>query len=158
MVKANMVAALLAFGGLSAGAQEIENSREVVLAERTVNLNVDISSAKLKLSRADYSSPVVKVLVPELADATILDHRNTGEGAPCMATYQALSPEEIIQNNPAVELVPMTITLKKILTPDRANGRCLVVLDERIEGKIRGFVFEHQRAIEVGARHLDDCR
>jgi hypothetical protein len=158
MITINLVAALLAIGGGQASAEAAESSHEVLIAERTVNLNVDISTTKLKLSRADYSSPVVKVLVPELADATILDHRNTGEGAPCMATYQALSPEEVIQNNPAVELVPMTITLKKILTPDQKNGRCLVTLDERIEGKIRGFLFEHQKTVEIGTRHLEDCR
>ena len=61
-------------------------SSSVLLSEKTVDLSVDISTTKLKLSRADYSSPFVKVLVPELADVTILDHRNTNEGAPCMAT------------------------------------------------------------------------
>ncbi|MCH2534093.1 MAG: hypothetical protein MK008_06600 [Bdellovibrionales bacterium] len=101
---------------------------------------------------------MVKVLVPDLADVTILNHRNTGEGAPCMASYQAMSPEDVIQNNPSVEVVPMTITLNKLLTPDSANGICHVSLKESIVGKIRGFRFEHHESMGVGTRHIDDCR
>src|SRR3990167_4240343 len=83
----------------------VANASSVVLSKRTVELNVDISTTKLKLSRAGYASPVVKVLVPELADVTILDHRNTGEGAPCLATYETMLPEDVIQNNPGVEKI-----------------------------------------------------
>ena len=133
-------------------------SSSVLLSEKTVDLSVDISTTKLKLSRADYSSPVVKVLVPELADVTILDHRNTNEGAPCMATYDTLVPNAVIQNNPAIEVIPMTIQLHKNLQPDPNKNLCIVSLSESIEANIRGFKFIHSRTISVGARHIDDCR
>lgn len=149
---------LLTLAIVFGGSMQFAQGAEVLISERTVELNVDISSAKLKWSQADYSSPVVKVLVPDLADVTILDHRNTGEGAPCMATYQALSPEEVIQNNPSVEVIPMTITLDKLLTPDLTNGLCHVALRESIIGEIRGFRFEHHKSMEIGTRHIDDCR
>jgi len=140
----------------------VANASSTVLSKRTVELNVDISTTKLKLSRADYSSPVVKVLVPELADVTILDHRNTGEGAPCLATYEALSPEEVIQNNPATEKVRFQVTLLKdtIVNIDEKSKKpvCEVHLTELIEGDIRGFDFQHSRSLLVGNRHMDDCR
>lgn len=132
--------------------------QEVIISEKEVILNVDISSKNLKWSRADYSEPVVKILVPELADVTILDHRNNGEGAPCMASYEARSPEEVIKNNPAIEQIPMRIVLKKILIKDLEKQTCEVFLKEDINAQIRWFDFVHTKQIHVGTRHIDDCR
>ena len=148
----NFLLLLVVFG------TSLAKANGVPISERTVELRVDISSTKLKWSQADYSSPVLKVLVPDLATVTILDHRNTGEGAPCMATYQAMSPEEVIQNNPSVEVIPMTITLQKQLSPDPKDRLCHVALKESIVGEIRGFRFEHQKIKDIGTRHMDDCR
>lgn len=134
------------------------NAAPVTLSKRVVQLNVDISTTKLKWSKADYSSPVVKVLVPELADVTLLDHRNTGEGAPCLASYEASSPEDVIQNNPAIEKVPFEVTLLKDAELDDGSSVCRVTLTELIKGHIRGFEFRHDRSLLVGNRHKDDCR
>lgn len=145
---------LIMMAGVSAQAQ----TEKVILSEKVVQLNVDISKTKLKLSQADYDSPVVKVLVPDLADVTILDHRNTNEGAPCMATYDTLSPEDVIQNNPSIEKIDFTITLAKHAIPNLQNKTCDVILSETINAKIRGFNFNHYKNVNVGTRHIDDCR
>ncbi|MGZ6488127.1 MAG: hypothetical protein ACXWQQ_16420, partial [Pseudobdellovibrio sp.] len=79
------------------------HAEDVVISRKVVKLPVDIAEGKVKLSRAGYSMPLVKILVPELAGITLLDHRNVGEGAPCMASYDAKTPDEIIQNNPQIE-------------------------------------------------------
>jgi hypothetical protein len=130
----------------------------VTLSKNTVTLSVDISAENVKLSRADYSVPVVKVLIPELADVTILDHRNTGEGAPCMATYDTNVPEDVVQGTPEVIQVEFEITLIKNTYPNEANGTCSVFLREHIEGTIRGHKFVHLQEVLIGERHLDDCR
>lgn len=130
----------------------------VLLSEKTVPLTVDISTTKVKLSVADYSSPVVKVLVPDLADVTVLDHRNTGEGAPCMATYDTLEPMDVIQDNPSIEEIPMTIKLEKIVSEDFSNNVCHVTLSETITSNIRGFEFNHYKSHYIGTRHIDDCK
>lgn len=130
----------------------------VVLSEKTVPLTVDISTTKVKLSVADYSFPVVKVLVPDLADVTVLDHRNTGEGAPCMATYDTLEPLDVIQDNPSIEEIPMTIKLEKIVSEDFSGNTCHVTLSETITGNIRGFEFSHYKSHYIGTRHIDDCK
>ncbi len=148
----SMAVGLLMTQGASA------KSGSVILSEKNVTLNVDISSARLKLSEADYQSPVVKVLVPDLADVTVLDHRNTGEGAPCLATFEAQFPQEVIQNNPAVELIEFKVTLTKDFSVDRQSLACTITLRETINGVIRGFVFTHDRAKVIGQRHIDDCR
>jgi len=131
---------------------------QVILSQNTVSLNVDISTTKIKLSQADYSSPVVKVLVPDLADVTFLNHRNTAEGAPCLATYDTLKPQDVIQDNPVVEKIDFTITLEKSVYSDVLNKVCKVSLTERVEGKIRGFSFGHTRTLAMPERHIDDCR
>lgn len=146
-----MFVVMFAFISMNASASE------VIVSDQNVQLNVDISTTKVKLSQADYSSPVVKVLVPELADVTVLNHRNTSEGAPCMATYETLSPEEVVKDNPAIEKVNFNIKLIKNAVKTN-DGKCTVFLEEHIEATIRGFLFEHFKSTTVGDRHIDDCR
>jgi hypothetical protein len=130
---------------------------ETIVSEREVTLPVDISTTKIKLSRADYSSPVVKVLIPELAAETILNHRNTSEGAPCLATYETMNPQDVIQNRPSTEFFKFKITIKKH-TYVTQNNECNVSLTEEIEGNIRGFNFYHDRSISLPSREVDDCK
>lgn len=135
-----------------------EDVAPVSISKRSVVLNVDISPTNLKLSRADYSMPTVKVLVPELADVTIMNHRNTKEGAPCLATEDTFKPEDVIQGNSAVEKVEFTIELQRQVYKDDEKKTCMVYLVENVTGQIRGFNFSHQRDSEIGLRHIDDCR
>ncbi|MBP7844596.1 MAG: hypothetical protein KA116_07255 [Proteobacteria bacterium] len=151
--------ALIKFGVLLAlGAQAQTEPITVKLSEKTVTLDVAIDHLNLKFSRAGYSLPVVKVLLPSLADVTILDHRNFREKAPCLASFDAQTPEEVIQDRVGVEAVDFTIKLNKILNPDSEKKTCIVTLEETVEGKIRGFKFEHQRYLSVGQRNINDCR
>ena len=134
-------------------------SKTVELSKKDVILSVDISTTKLKRSSSGYSTALLKVLVPELADVTILDHRNAGEPAPCLATYDAYSPEDVIQGRPDVEKIKFTITLQKIATLSHdPTQTCSVTLNELVEGTIRGFKFIHERSLVVGNRNVDDCR
>lgn len=130
----------------------------VTLSQKVVALTTEISPEKIKWSEADYQMPVVKILLPELADATVLNHRNTDEGAPCLASYAAPSPEAVIQNQPATEKVDFTIILNKELYLDPETSLCHVTLIELVEGQIRGFKFVHDRRQHIGERHKDDCR
>lgn len=130
----------------------------VQISKRTVELPVDISKTKLRLSLAGYDTPTVKVLIPELADVTILDHRNPGESAPCLATIGTYEPNDVIQNNPSIERVSFDITLDRHAYPDLEKKVCYVELTESVVGKIRGYTFAHVRSHPVAKRHLDDCR
>ena len=153
-VKLGLLALLMGLGSIATA----QAGEDVVLSEKEVTLNVDISTTKMKLSKADYSSPVVKVLVPELADVTILDHRNTGESAPCLATYETLDPKDVIQGNPATEKVNFKVMLVKHTWAETSQNICHVKLIERVEGNIRGFKFTHDIQRSMGIRHMDDCR
>ena len=135
---------------------ELNKSR--VISERTVAIDVDISTAKVRLSRAGYSTEVVKVLIPALADVTLLDHRNEGESAPCLATNATDNPADVVQNNPSVESIQMKITLTKFPTINSTTQLCDIILSESIETKIRGFSFDHFRSLVIASRSIDDCR
>lgn len=141
---------------ISSGLVQAETS--ILLTERTVTLPVEISKSTLKWSKADYAEPVVKVLVPALADVTILNHRNTNEGSPCLASYEATNPEQVIKDNPSVENIEFTIKLTKRIIPIIEKKTCYVFLIEDISSQIRSFNFIHSRTIQVGERHIDDCR
>lgn len=128
------------------------------ISRREVVLPVEISAANVKWSRADYVMPTTKVLVPELAAETVLDHRNRGEGAPCLAAPWDRRPEDVVQNRPGTEEVNFTIVLEKEVVPNRENNSCAVFLLEKVDAEIRGVPFQHLRQKFLGDRHIDDCR
>ena len=103
-------------------------------------------------------APMVKVIIPELASVTLLDHRDSGSGGPCIATTDAVHPIDILQDRPATEKVSLVIRLEKFPVIGPRNDTCVIYLVESIEGSIRGFDFFHSRTIEIGSRHVDDCR
>lgn len=131
---------------------------EKVLSQRTVTLKVDLNEKTVKLSRAGYSMPLVKILVPDLADVTLLNHRNESEGAPCLSTQEAQQPSQVLKNRPQVERVPFVITLSKSFALDQQSGVCYVTLVEHVEGRVRGILFTHDRTQDVAERIAEDCR
>ena len=137
---------------------QVAMADETILSDKKVTLPVDISTTQLFLSRAGYSMEVVKVLLPELAAVTFLNHRNNSAGAPCMSTYETYDPSEIIQNNPAVGQIEFSIKLTKDTYVDEERKVCVVSMRENISGKIRGFNFQHELSINLPERHVDDCK
>ncbi|KYG61478.1 hypothetical protein AZI86_17345 [Bdellovibrio bacteriovorus] len=132
-----------------------------LVSEQVVTLPVDLSTAGIRLSKAGYSAPTVKVLIPELAAVTVLNHRNEGETAPCLATFQAILVEEVVQGKPEVLQVPVSIKLEKIfgvIEDENGQNICQVRLMETVTASIRGFDFSHVRFGDLPSRHVDDCK
>ncbi|WP_413569653.1 hypothetical protein ACLWBD_04195 [Bdellovibrio sp. HCB117] len=135
------------------------NTTETVISEKTFRLPVDISTAQVRKTNAGYGELyLVKVLIPGLAAVTVLNHRNVGENAPCMATYETTSIEDVIQNNPATEHYDITVTQTKLAYPDWENTKCIVHLQEKVSAKIRGYNFVHSASTPLQERHIDDCK
>lgn len=131
----------------------------LVIRDRTTTVSVDLNDQTVKCSAADYSAPMLKVLVPALAGLTILNHRNTAEGAPCLAAGQCkgnVGPRQILKLGAAVEQIPVRVVLKKELALDGAV--CRVSLVETVTTKIRGVAFFHERREDVAERVAADCR
>lgn len=129
---------------------------QTVINERTVVLPVDINSTRLKFTSLGYSSSLVKIIVPELAAVTILNHRNIGEDGPCLFTYGTRLIDDVLQDRPEVVDTEFTITLTKQAWV--SGEKCHVELSETVTADIRGFFFQHQVVHEMPSRVLEDCK
>lgn len=130
-----------------------------VIRDLTAPVSIDLNATTVKCSAADYSAPMLKVLVPGLAELTVLNHRNTREGAPCIAAGRcggALGPQDILKAGEGTVEVPMRVTLKKVLTLD--GEVCHVTLVETVRATVRGVPFFHERRQPVADRAAADCR
>lgn len=129
-----------------------------IVSDRTTTVSVPLGPATVKCSRADYAEPMLKVLIPALADLTVLNHRNTREGAPCVSAGSCLqmSPQDILKGGEGVDEVKARVVLRKETAID--GEVCHVTLVETVTTTIRGVVFRHERAHEVAERAAADCR
>jgi hypothetical protein len=130
-----------------------------VIRDQTTMVDVDLNDATVKCSAADYSMPMLKVLVPGLAELTVLNHRNTREGAPCVAAGRcsaALGPQNVLKAGAGVDRVPVRVVLKKVTAID--GDVCHVTLVETVATTIRGLAFSHERSQDVAERAAADCR
>lgn len=129
-----------------------------IIRDQTTVARVDLNSRTVKCSAADYSLPLLKVLVPALAELTILNHRNTREGAPCIAAGPCgeIGPQDILRRGEGVDEVPIRVVLKKVAELD--GGVCRVSLLETVTAAIRGVPFTHERRQAVAEREAADCR
>jgi hypothetical protein len=128
-----------------------------LLHQKTVVLPVNVSSAQLLLSNAGYGEiEILKIIVPELADVTFLNHRNPTAGGPCLATYESVNPQDIIQGKPGIEKVAFKVKLIK--NTYKSGNRCTITMYESVEGNVRGYNFTHTVVQEMPERKIEDCR
>lgn len=128
------------------------------ISTRKVVVPVDISTAKVVKTNAGYGSTyLVKILVPELAGPTLMNHRNDGESAPCLATYETDNISDVIAGKPEVVNAEMEITLEKTAYVDKKD-HCRVILTETINTNIHGYDFTHARSSDLPPRNEADCK
>jgi hypothetical protein len=129
-----------------------------IVSDRTTEVSVALNAATVKCSRADYSGPMLKVLIPGLADLTVLNHRNTREGAPCVSAGAcgALGPQDILKSGDGVDRIKVRVVLRKETAVE--GEVCHVSLIESVATTIRGLTFRHERLQEVAERTAADCR
>ena len=133
-------------------------SAETQISSRTVTVPVDITSAKVVKTNAGYGTTfLVKILVPALAEPTLMNHRNAGESAPCLATYDTDTVDDIVQGQPETLSATVKIDLVKSAYVDAVDHLCHVLLQETLSTKIRGFEFGHSRWTDLPTRDPGDC-
>lgn len=144
---------------LAATVAKAQLAGETIITKKTVKLEVDLSSTGIRSSNLGYGETFyVKILVPGLAAETLLNHRNEGETAPCLATFETFKVEDVVQNNPVKETHDFEIVQKKVFYPNEADKTCQVELVEEVSTKVRGFNFVHVRSTALPTRHIDDCQ
>ena len=129
-----------------------------IVSDRTTTVSTPLNALTVKCSAADYSGPMLKVLVPGLADLTVLNHRNTREGAPCVAAGRcgAIGPKDILKGGEGVDQIKIRVILRKETAIE--GEVCRVSLIETVATTIRGVEFHHERVQEVAERAAADCR
>lgn len=130
-------------------------SSQTVVSQKVVTIPVDLNTAKLKFTNLGYSVPLVKVIVPELAGETLLNHRNEGEDGPCLFTYDAFKVDDVLQDNP--EVIDTKFTIKLTRSIFVLHNVCKVTLIETVEADIRGFLFQHSLSTPMPDRIIEDC-
>ncbi len=145
---------------LQATAKTAKTKAELaIVSDRTTTVSTPLNALTVKCSAADYSGPMLKVLVPGLADLTVLNHRNTREGAPCVAAGRCgagLGPQNILKDGAGVDEIKIRVILRKETAIE--GEVCHVSLIETVATTIRGLEFQHERVQEVAERAAADCK
>lgn len=150
---------LLSWGGLATA--EV-TTHERIVHETTTSHTVELTPDTVLCSAADYSFPALKILLPELAAITLLDHQNFGAGAPCVAAGQCglpdgTEPEDILNPYNQFEDVDIVVKAIRVDIVDDEALTCATSLTERVDVVVRGVPFFHERYADLGFRPYSDC-
>jgi hypothetical protein len=135
-----------------------------VISIREVNLEIVLDSQTVLCSRADYGAEFLKILIPQLAELTFLDHRNRGAGAPCVGAgmcgndwHDGPRPGDILDVNKPTEQITVKIELSRSFSLNHETKECNVGMEEKIFTNVRGIEFFHNRYAPLGERNYEDC-
>ncbi|MCO4794867.1 MAG: hypothetical protein KC493_14200 [Bacteriovoracaceae bacterium] len=145
--------------------QDRFETKEKLITTNLAQVEIELNEQTVLCSAADYGASFLKVLIPALADLTIMDHQNTGAGAPCVAAGMCeffpgdggFKPTDILDGNNSTELVDIEVSLTRVFHLDHEEKTCRVSLKENVKTTIRGIEFLHQRVSSLGERVIADC-
>jgi hypothetical protein len=124
-------------------------------------LDIALNSNTVLCSTAGYGMPFLKVIIPQLAGLTLLDHRNPNAGGPSIAAGSCMDggpmPGDLIDPNKPTENVAVELKVKRRTVVDHEKKTCDVALVEDIRAEIRGITFTHVLEHELGVRQYEDC-
>jgi MYXO-CTERM domain-containing protein len=146
--------------GLASNAAAAPVYTETVVHDTTTNVEIDLNASTVLCSAADYSGLFFKILIPELAPLTLLDHQNTGAGAPCVSAgpcHPGNEPSDIIDPAHPTETVAINVQAVRADQSDADTQTCNTFLIERVKVAIRGKDFFHEQFADLGTRPYADC-
>ncbi len=159
MARTTLLAAGLLAGSLSTAAA-VPAWNETVIHDTTTSVEIALNDDSVLCSSADYGALFLKILIPDLAKLTLLDHQNTGAGAPCVAAGSCQPgnmPSDIINSSHPTETVAIKVLAVRADQSDSDAQTCETFLIEKVNVTIRGVDFFHQREAPLGSRPFADC-
>lgn len=140
----NALLVLISLGlSVTANAKSVER----ILKDSTSLIALDLNPKTVFCTPRGYGMNTVKISVPDLEWLAHLDHRVEGETFPCISggLCADLSDDDVLRNGRGIDMVPMRVVLKEIITasPDLSCTRELV---EEIHSTVRGKEFTHHAA------------
>jgi uncharacterized protein (TIGR03382 family) len=155
------VPAVLAFAHAAPAAADTGPTYvETTVTDTTTPVDLKLDSSTVLCSSADYGALFLKVLIPDLARLTLLDHQNIGAGAPCVASGACKPgnmPSDIILAGAPTEHVYVNVKEIRADDADPATQTCNTTLIEKVHVTIRGKDFFHERELPLGTRPYSDC-
>lgn len=134
-------------------------TKSEIVHQTTTNVEISLTEETVICSSADYGALFLKILIPELAGLTLLDHQNLGAGAPCVAAGMCFGenvPDSILNDSPTEE-VEIAVTATRNNFINHKEQTCTVSLTEDVNILIRGVEFTHTRYASLGSRIYQDC-
>lgn len=136
--------------------------REQIVSETSTEIEVKLNHDTVLCSQADYSASFLKILIPQLKDLTVFDHRNFGAGAPCVAAgmcapFGQSGPLDILNEEKPTEKIKVNVVLTRVFNLNKEKQTCHVSLKEEVTTTVRGIKFFHNRNGSIGERLFDDC-
>ncbi len=165
-MKAYLLASVLYLsGGAAAFGQEEIESKEVVVHDVEHTLNIALNDQTVLCSDADYSANLLKILIPDLKNLTLFNHRNYNAAAPCVAAGMCRGPlapngpqpSDILNPSKPTEEVKLRVKLTRYEVINHKEKTCETHLIENLTVPIRGLSFTHQREGSLDYRNYEDC-
>jgi len=140
-------------------------TKEKLITKNVAQVEIELTEQTVLCSAADYGASFLKILIPELADLTVMDHQNTGAGAPCVAAGMCelfpgsggFNTTDILDGSGSTELVEIEVSLTRFFNLDHEKKTCQVSLWENVLTEVRGIEFTHVRFANIGERPFGDC-
>ena len=145
---------------LSTAAPTGFEKRELLLRDDAFKTTVALNSDTVLCSSADYNANFLKVLIPEVANATLFDHRNTSVGAPCIAAgicTATFNEATFLASGGPTEDIDVNVVMIGHYDIDHDTQTCSVWLSEEIFTTIREVDFYHLRFTDISNRAYEDC-
>jgi len=125
---------------------------EKIIHEKTIT--IDGSTVSHKWTMLGYGQTTEKIIVPELANHTLFDHRNPGEEGPCLRSYNIFGQTQTPSIPSSFEI---DITISNSYRIDRDRNICQVNMLEDVTTTIDGVEFSHRYSKDMGFRYIGDC-
>lgn len=150
-----LTVALLLLFPIAAHAETLEK----VISNETYDINVAISAGSVRCSSLGYGRPELKVDVPDLDWAASFNHRQQGEGQPCMTVGLCdarHSPDKVRAGGDGDVPTRLQVVHKEVGVIDK--GVCSRELVEHVTMELRGFTFAHERSAPLPSLSATECR
>jgi len=153
------LASLMFFVSFSVSAQSDKLIKEI--SRHTVTIPVKMSQDTIRCSAVGYGMPELKIDVPALDYAASFQHRNFGEGQPCMTAGrcdEVGGPEVILSGGEEEITTELTVIHQEVAWLDEVRNTCFRQIEEHLEMNVRGHIFTHKRAATLNEISADLCK
>lgn len=133
-------------------------SKEV--SRENVDIQVTINAASVRCSALGYGALELKVDVPDLDWSATFNHRQLGEGKPCMTAgvcSSTLSPEILRAKGEGDIPTQLLVVHTEEAYVDRTHGTCSRELVEVLSMELHGIRFTHQRRAPLANLTAAQC-